>query len=571
MGTKILEYQWLQPIKNQGTNTTYEPTIEFLTKTEAHDKGLSIPVKETERARIKYPTAYQDLEDILFLCKVNLKNFEKEKGKNISTKEEAQTVKDLVGAHVKNMLVKYKMQYTNRKYAIYFDKRQERNLLPPNDILNKDNKEASMWFYIFIETNSIPYSMSNNIGICEAFEKLINIFQENKDLYFTTSEEQKQRILKADPKATFPEYDFVQTKLDFYELKALLLNEECKKNVSEKRKPQAIVKIKPEELAFYPAHGHSTLMIRYKGMYYGYYTSSYYIANRDTNKNLSYMDGLTREETIRQIRTEQVLGKSFVKDCFPNMNNKQIQEHCMNRLEVLDTTNYTTNFDYDYIDALRFCQERGLNEAAQFIVKNFPDRELVAKHMVGREFSSWIPIYDYIRTGNLEMVKFFYEQGADFNYNLHIIESAAKENQLEILKFFFSKFEKNLRDSWDEVGEQFIQQVFKDCHDDILDYLAQKGFYPNEVESRKDYIIDIYGKETADMLQRHKKLFYAQKKIKQERKAAEEKAYKKQQKEKEDKKKIELINTLGSSNKTIKDKIKNLSSDKLYQLENILK
>lgn len=564
---EIYENQWLQPIKNEGTQTVYKPTIDFLTEEEAKKKGLTFCIQETKRLRVKNPPALKEIEDLLYLCKVNLEKFDA----NAKSEEADETVfEKLVKPYLDKMVVKYKVKYSKRRYFHYSSKRQEAKDGFPTDILNKDNKKGCLWLQIRWEI----LSLHDNFNTYTKFDASIRILQKYKELFFVTTQEQRERILKLDLAATFPDNELVQTKLDYFDLEAALLNE---KNTlrgpwyypdpeaeAEKLKKKEKVVIKPEELSFLRAHGSSMSMIRYKGLYYGYYASFYMRKHKD--EKLSHNKGLTREQTVKVIKEKQRIDQPFVKDCFPGKNNKQIQEYCMERLEKLDATNYTNNDDYGFDEAMKFCQEHGLDDVAKYIFDNFPDREKVKKS-IGQYCK--IPLWDYVHEGNLDMIKFFHERGVNFSNG--VIEHAGTENQLDIFKFLFTKHENQLR-----LGHDFINRLVDEAYADksyldILNLLAEKGFYSDSIKQSKKENTSYYDKEIAEMFAKHKVMYSKKQKANKIQREKEEKIRKQKEVEEERKRKRKLIDNLGSSNKSIHNKIKKLSPDKLRNLEEILK
>ena len=563
----VFEYQWLQPVTNQGTNTTYEPTIEFLTENQAKKQGLKICLHDTKRTKISTKTLNGALENLVSLCSVNLKRFKAEQY-TYSPKEIEEIIKGLTSPIIKKLSVKYKMKYTNRKYLVYCNPREERKVLPPNDVLNKDNKQVSLVYNIGKEI----YYFSREATICESLNKVIEVVRKYQKLFFSTTEEQRDRILSADPEATFPQDDFVNTKLNFYQLEALLLN---KKNRildvygGDKTPTKSKVTIEPHELSFLPAHGNSILMIRYKGIYYGYYESSYFSEQKEKSFELSYGSGITREQTVEQIKKKHELCKSAAKNHFPGIKNEEVQDVLMKRLEQLDNTNYTDNFNYYFGDAISFCIEHGLDEAAKFIVLNFPDKEEVKKNLEAGEFFSKITIGKYIIEGNFDMVKFFYEQGADFSgCSCSILKTAAKYNRLDIFKLLFSKYEKKM--SLREVGDEIVQDIADEGHIEILDFLASKGYFCNAVKFSKEHNESFYDKKMASAFEKNKKLYNKIITERDRKRMLQEQGRERKRVEDEKVRKEKLISNLESSSENIKSKINNLSSDKLEQLETIL-
>jgi hypothetical protein len=585
MRNKIYEFQWLHLIVDKDNKSVYEPTFEFFTQSQANKKGFKYCVEETKRLQIKKPPLLKDLEGLINLCQTNLKKFYKENNilEEVKQEDKKYAFSSLVEPYVHNMLDKYKMKYTNRKYLIYNKRRDEAQVLPTNDILNKDNKNASLWWEIKNEVNLVVYSKHIiNKEVDEhkltAYDKLQAFLKELNDIksfYFTTTREQKERIIKEDPAATFPENEMVKTTLDFYDLQASLLNVKNKKRgfwyYPEKELEVKTKKVlaSPNELSFMRAHGHSMCMIRYNGLYYGYYTSGYHIEQRDKEGYTgSPMDGITREQTISEIKRKQRIGQSFVSDCFPGMNNEQIQDFCMKRLEKLDSTNYMNNDEYSFDEAATFCQRYGLDDELKYIVKNFPNKEEIK--LTGRAFALWGPICRYVEEGNLEMVKFFYEQGADFSgVECYLIECAIRNNQVPIVKFLFPKYKKEFR--YEKIGERCIEDAvdISDCIE-LLDYLASNGYYCSAIEDNKKDNIKYYGQKMANAFVNHKKLHTEYKKRLAEERKTEKLAYEKKENIKKEKQAEKLILNLESSNKNIQNKIKKLSSDELYSLEKIL-
>lgn len=578
----VYEYQWLEPTKKRGTKTVYESTFDFFTESEAKKKGLFHCIPETKRLRVKNPPLLSDIDNLIRICQVNIQQIEEDKETKKEINKDDKLFDDLVTPYLKKMLVKYKMKYTNRRYAIYPNKRQESKVLPPNDVLNKDNKKVSLWWQI---TNKSFYYLKKS-EISERLQEFIEALEGFKKLFFTTTQEQRDRILALDPKAKFPENEMVQTTLDYYDLEAALLNKKNKLRGPwyypelDADKPKEKVIIKPEELSFLRAHGHSMCMIRYKGLYYGYYTSNYVRdhKDKDTDESIHHDMGITREQTVKEIERKQVIGQPFVKDCFSGMNNSQIQKFCLDRLEKLDNTNYTNNDDYSFTEAFKFCHEHGLDEAAKYIIKNFPDREEVKKYLGDQYFCFWTPIYEYIGDGNLDMIKFLYEQGAYFPENSHrLVKHAAKINQLEIFKFLYSKYKYSLKDRWKEeslyikdVGENFVDEVAENGHVEVLEFLAKQGYFASAIERTKKDNTSYYNKEMANMFVRHKAMYLKLKKAEKIKEEKAEKIRKQKEAEIEKKRKEKLIKNIDCSSVEFKNKIKNLSSEKFEKLEEIL-
>jgi hypothetical protein len=573
---EIYESQWLQPIKNEGTQTVYKPTIDFLTEEEAKKKGLTFCIQETKRLRVKNPPALKEIEDLLYLCKVNLEKFDANAKPEEETEEKETVFEKLVKPYLDKLVAKYKVKYSKRQYAIYFSKRQEAKAGFTTDFLNKDNKKGCLWLQIRWEI----LSLHDNFNTYTKFDTSVRILQKYKELFFTTTQEQRERILKLDPTATFPNNELVETKLDYFDLEATLLNEknelrgpwyypnlEAEKLKLKKREK---VVIKPEELSFLHAHGGSMCMIRYKGLYYGYYASNYAMDHKDEDdENIHHDMGLTREQTIAEIKKEQRLSKPFVKDCFPRMNTKQIQEHCIKRLEKLDATNYTNNDNYAFDEAMEFCQKHRLDDVAKYIFDNFPDRKKV-KENIGQYCK--IPLYDYAKEGNLDMIKFFHKRGVKFSRG--VIEHAGTENQLAVFEFLFKEHKDDFyrRDVGYEFMDRLVDEAFADrSYFDILNFLAKEGYFSDAIKESKKENSSYYNKEMAEMFEKHKAIYSEKQKANKIRKEKEEKIRKQKEVEEERKRKQKLIKNLGSSNKNIHNKIKKLSSDKLRNLEEILK
>lgn len=196
------------------------------------------------------------------------------------------------------------------------------------------------------------------------------------------------------------------------------------------------------DLSFMRAHGNSANMIRYNGLHYGYY--AYFYLSR-TGKIGNGVPPITKEQAVEEIKIHQVTTNGMVRDCFPGMTTDEIQKICLERFEKFESTNYTTNDDYNFTDALKFCHEHRLHEELKYIVNNYPDRAEVKKYLGNKYFMFWTPMADYIREGNLDMVKFFYEQGADFSdSDFYLIKCAAKENKPKIVKYLLPKYKKQM-------------------------------------------------------------------------------------------------------------------------------
>lgn len=168
---QIFEFQWLQPseidIVSQGKKTIYQPTNEFL----------------------------------------------------------------LVEPYIFQMLEKYNMKYTNRKYLIYFDKKEEANVQPVNDILNKNNKKVSLWWKIRQISHLVVYSKyiihkelsEFQLSTYDKLQAFIKLLQDLEATFFYLTQEQKDRILSLDTNAKFPENELPKINLDFFEMEKAFL------------------------------------------------------------------------------------------------------------------------------------------------------------------------------------------------------------------------------------------------------------------------------------------------------------------------------------------------------------
>ncbi len=313
-------------------------------------------------------------------------------------------------------------------------------------------------------------------------------------------------------------------------------------------------------LSFLRAHGTSANMIRYNDMYYGYY--AYFYLSR-TGKIGNGVPPITKEQVIEEIKIHQVATDKMVANCFQGMTTKKIQKLCMDRFEKLNSTDYTTNTDYGFTDALKFCHEHKLHNELKYIVQNYPDREEVKKYLSNRFFVFWTPISDYIREGNLNMVKFFYEQGADFSDNdFYLIKLLATENQMAILKYLFPKYKKRMSD--DMVHNYgFSKNLEENKCFEALEYLAKNGFYSYTCRDNNfdNYELWSDSKKMAKLLKKH--YYMREAGIKKEKQA--QKLFAKREK-------LKKVNTVLDklNKKSSQCKIKKMSYSELASLERAL-
>lgn len=130
----------------------------------------------------------QDLNIFIEICEENKNNMSQNLRLNNGKDVHQYQFYNLVEPIIFDMLTKYKFEYTDRKYLIYYDKAEEAKVKPLNHILNKDNKEASLWWRINNLCYLVVYSKHIiNKECCEhkipPFDKLQAFILELKVIY----------------------------------------------------------------------------------------------------------------------------------------------------------------------------------------------------------------------------------------------------------------------------------------------------------------------------------------------------------------------------------------------------